>query len=679
MSISKTKRDKIVAQAIEELIFSRRYKQGKVKNWQKNEDLYYGKKDAPLESRANVDLGRMQEFVHTWLSKIDNPLIFKFTKRKLSQLKRVARLNALRKVDQDRDDWDIKDIAGKKQAAIYGRAVYWYSADSIAGYQPHLDNVDVYDFLIDPTGGGLDIEKARYMGRYGVVKDKTDLRKGQKEGLYIKSEVDNLIGGEGNALEINQEETNKRNRALDTNITRTQKESGATTDKYKFWEWLTTFEGERYYLLLNERGGTAIRVEELPDMFTPSEQFPLGAWPVWSWATCPDLTEFWTPSPCDYVREIFMAQGVSISQMLDNAEEINKPQVAIDTGAIDNLAQLKYRRQGQIHLKSGVDVTKALQFIRPPSIDTPIEVFNILEGIQQKASGVNAGTEGAEKTDAKVGIYEGNQAAAADRFGLLNKSYTFGYKRFARLYEIGIRDHLTKKVAIDLIGPDGVETEEITKRDIFHRGDTFNVIVEASDAEDQASTIDQKNKLQFLNDVSNNPNPAISGVQNPKKAYEIGAKVVGFNEDEIKQLLDTSEYGNAEIISECELDIEGLLEGKEVKPNKAANLAYKQHFVDYLVDHEDDMEHDQFMKLSGYLMSLEPIVMKNTARELAAKMAAMNIPPQGGAAPKSKPPVSGATGPVLPANPAPTPNGPGQGPAGTGQAVVQLPPPGGAQ
>jgi hypothetical protein len=39
----------------------------------------------------------MQEFVHTWLSKIDNPLTFKFTKRKESQLKRVERLNALRK------------------------------------------------------------------------------------------------------------------------------------------------------------------------------------------------------------------------------------------------------------------------------------------------------------------------------------------------------------------------------------------------------------------------------------------------------------------------------------------------------------------------------------------------------------------------------------------------------
>ena len=665
--ISKDKRDKIVAQALQELAFARRYKQGKVANWQKNEDLYYGKKTAAAESRANVDLGRMQEFVHTWLSKIDNPLAFKFTKRKESQLKRVARLNALRKVDQDKDDWDIKDIAGKKQAGIYGRAVFSYHADSIDGsYQAHLDNVDVYDFLIDPSGGGLDIERARYMGNYGVVKDKQELKDGVKAGLYLRSEVSTLIGGEGNATEFTQEETNKRNRALDTNVTQTSKESGIETDKYKFWQWCTTFEGERYYLLLTERGALAIRVERLEDMFTPTKDFPRGAWPYWSYATCPDLTEFWTPSPCDVVREIFMAQAVTVNQTLDNSEQINKPQRYVDVGAIESLAELKYRREGYVKLKSGTDANKAVQIARPPEIESPLKVFELLEGIQQKSSGVNAGTEGDEKTDAKVGIYEGNQAAAADRFGLLNKSYSFGYKRFARLYEIGVRDHLTKKVAIDMIGPDGIETEEVNKRDIFHKDDTFNVSVESSDAEDQASTIDQKNKLQFLTDVSNNPNPAISGIQNPKKAYEIGAKVVGFNEDEIKQLLDTSEYGNAEIISQAASDIEGLLDGKQVKPNKAANLAYKQYIVDFLINHEDDMTHQEYMKIADYLKALEPIIMKNVVRELNQKTIAMmaNRPPTPPAptapgTPNLNPPAkNGLPGPGLPTNPAPQPNGP---------------------
>ena len=119
-------RDLVKDQSLKEIAFDRRYKQGKIKNWQKNEEMYYAKKTATTESRSNVELARMQEFVHTLLSKIDNPLVFKFQKRKDSQLARVNRLNALRQYDQQIDFWDIKDLVGKKQGIIYGRAIYTY-------------------------------------------------------------------------------------------------------------------------------------------------------------------------------------------------------------------------------------------------------------------------------------------------------------------------------------------------------------------------------------------------------------------------------------------------------------------------------------------------------------------------------------------------------------------------
>ncbi len=77
--MKKELRSKILAQALTEIAFARRYKQGRISTWQLNEDLYYGNKKKSDEARANVDLGQMQEHVHTLLSKIDNPLTFKFT------------------------------------------------------------------------------------------------------------------------------------------------------------------------------------------------------------------------------------------------------------------------------------------------------------------------------------------------------------------------------------------------------------------------------------------------------------------------------------------------------------------------------------------------------------------------------------------------------------------------
>jgi hypothetical protein len=598
MAINYDLREKIIKQALTELEFARRYKQGKVTNWKTNEDLYYSRKAPSEASRANVDLGQMSSFVHTLLSKIDNPLIFKFVKRKEAQLKRVKYLNALRVSDQQNNDWDIKDIAGKKQAIIYGRAIYSYTAESPDGiYKSCLDNTDVYDFLIDPSAGGLDLERAFYMGRYGVVKTRSEIKKGVKEKTYLRTEAERLLEGSGNSEETPQEEVNKQNRTYDTDVWNSKKEVG-NPDKFKFWEWYTTYEGTRYYLLLNESGATAIRVEPLTDIFES------GLFPFWTWAAFPDLTEFWTPSYCDYVRDIFMAQAVSINQLIDNAEQKNKPTKMVNVGAVKNLAELKYRRDGYIKVKDGVDLNQAVQILTVPDISTPIEVFNLLDGIQEKASGVTAGSKGVSDED-KVGIYEGNQANSADRFGFLNKSYSFGYKRFALLWEKGVKEHLVKKVAIDILGPNGVEVMEISRRDVFRKDDKFGVMVESSNAETALSEVEKRTKIAFLNSQANNP------IQNPQKAYEIQASIAGFEEDTVRQLLDTSDYGSAELMSEAERDIEALLDGEKIAPNQNATTAYKQRFVDYLRDNMENMEYEQFVLLSEYIMSLEEIITRN--------------------------------------------------------------------
>ena len=596
-------RDKIIKQSLTELSFARQYKQGKIKNWVINEQLYYSRKITPTESRTNVDLGQMSSFVHTLLSKIDNPLVFKFTKRKKSQLKRVSYLNALRKVDQQNDFWDIKDLAGKKQAIIYGRAIYSYFAESEDVYTPHLDNVDVYDFLIDPSAGGIDIERAMYMGRYGVVKSREQLKKGIKNGAYLKTETNRLLEGSGNSTESSQEKTNKQNRTYDTNVYTQEKEIG-NIDKYKFWEWYTTYDGERYYLLLQENGGTAIRVEKLSDIFES------GLFPFWTWVAFLDLTEFWTPSYCDYVREIYMAEAVSINQMLDNAEQINKPQKVVQAGAVENLAQLKYRRDGYIITKANVNIDQAIQTIKVPSINTPIQVFQLLDGIAEKASGVTAGSKGVSEDD-KVGIYEGNQANVADRFGLLNKSYSFGYSRFAKLWENGVREHLIKKTAVDILGPDGVEVIDVSRRDIFRKNESFGLLVESSNAELALSEIEKRTKLTFLANQAALLTPYGKPVQNAMKAYEISATIAGFDEETIKQLQDTSDYGDAGILSEAERDIEALLDGEKIQPNEIANTVYKQRFVDYLRDNKEKISFDQWKMLANYVLLLDPIINRN--------------------------------------------------------------------
>lgn len=595
--VRKEQRDKIVAQALHEITFSRRHKEGKVSNWQKNESMYYGKKEKSEDARANVDLGRMQEHVHTLLSKIDSPLTFKFKPKKKAQHKRVERLNSLKDYDADRDNWDLKDIVAKKQAIIYGRAIFSYFASSEGGYSPHLENVDVYDFLIDPAAGGIDLEQGRYLGRWGVVKDRYQL-KGNKN--YIKTEVDKLLAGDGNATSRTEEERNKDNRTYALDYQQNQKEHN-NPDKFKFWEWFTTFEGERYYLLMTENG-CAIRCEKLRDMFDSE------LWPFWSFAAFPDLTEFWTPSYCDYVREIFMAQSKSINQMLDNAEQINKPQKVVDITMIDNLSELKYRRGGN-YIKSKGDTTKAVKFVETPSINTPINVFEQLERIQERASGVTAAAAGVADTDGRATIYEGNQANTADRFGLFNKSYSFGYKRFAKLWEHGVREHLTRKIAVDILGPDGIDIEMVGKGDLFRGKEDYAVMVESSNAELQLSEQKKRTLSAAYSAVLGNP-----VVQNQDFVLERLMSIAGEEQEQIRQLLDKSGHGDAYVMSEAERDIELILDGALPRPNRVANTAYKQRFVDYMRDQQENLDQETFQRMVRYVQSLDEIIISNTRR-----------------------------------------------------------------
>jgi hypothetical protein len=608
---AKEMREKIVKQALSEIAFARKYKEGKIAGWHKNENLYYAKKPITAnEARANVELGRMQEFVHTILSKIDSPLTFTYTKRKDAQLRRVARLNALRRTDATNGFWDLKDMLGKKQAVIYGRAIYFYYADSKNGrYQSHLDNCDVYDFLIDPKAGGLDVEKARYLGRYGIVFDRYDLEDAPK-GVYDKEELKALLDDTAsNSNEINREERNKLNRQYGTDG-KTQKQI-KDDDKFVFWEWFTTYKGKRYYMLLSEKGARAIRIEKLTDMFTPTEDFPKGAWPVWTWAAFPDLTEFWSPSYCDYVREIFMAQSTTINQAIDNTEQVNKPQKVVNIALIEDEASLKYRKDGVIKTKSNADASKVVQLLQVPSIDTPIKLFQLLETIQEKASGVTAAAKGVADVDGRATIYAGNMENVADRFGLLNKSYSFGYRRFAQLYEIGVKDHLTKRVALDILGTEGVEVENVARSDIYRKGDTFGLLIESSKAEDALSIQERKDKNAYLTELMTLKAPV-----NIQKVIETKGKLVGFDEQEIRQLLDVNNFASMEVLAEAERDIEQILDGKKVKPNPIANIAYKQKFLDYMQDHEEDMTHEQFMSLSEHLLGVEQIVNANLARSI---------------------------------------------------------------
>ena len=632
--LKKSIRDEITKQCLDEITFARNSKRVKLTNWWKNEDLYYSNKKIHSDERANVNLNEAQGFVNTFLANINNPFNFKYVKGEEADLQAATIANALKDKDMKIGKWNFKAMLARVQLIIYGRYIFEYHADSTGGYMSHLTPVDVYQFLIDPSCGGLDIEKAFYMGRGGIVKSKEDIEEGIKSGKYLRTEGNQLISGSGNIASETQEERDASNRwiALISRNKILEK-----SDQWKFWEWYTTYKGDRYYVLITEDGGMAIRVEPITELFKS------GKYPFFTTAAYPDLTEFWTPSPLDGVREAIMAKSVAINQMLDNGEAINRPMKAFDVDAIKNPALLKYRKDGLIPVKAGVDINKAVQVFPVTSITTAIEVYDKLGEIIDINSGVTAGTKG-QATEKQVGIYEGNQAKASDRFSLISDSEADAQQRFAELYLDGLDEHLTTKVAVEMIGIDGVDFKEVTKKDI-KRGSNFDVMVITAGQEETMQNTEKRNKLTFLSAKGND----VSGIYNKKIMGEMEATIAGFSSDEIKYMLDTKNDGTTEIMSECAEDIQEMLAGKIIPVNDMANTAYMQKMKDYMREEKEYMiKHPNIASIFwDYMSRLQPVVLANMTAEVDKQLMKEGMPTQAGQA-------NGMQGQAVPM---PTPDG----------------------
>lgn len=617
--LKKQTRDAITAQVLNEITFARDAKKPKMTGWWKNEDLYYSNKKYVEEGRANVNLNEAQGFVQTFLAKINKPFNFKYVKGEEADLQAANVANALKDKDLKVGKWNFKAMLSRIQLILYGRWIMEYHADSVGGYKSHLTPVDVYQFLIDPSCGGLDIEKAFYIGRGGIIKSKENLQEGVKSGKYLRTETNELISGTGNIATETQEEKDASNRW----ITLVQKNKiMERADQWKFWEWYTTYEGERYYVLITEDGGKAIRIEPLKDIFKS------GKYPFITAAAYPDLTEFWTPSPMDGVREAIMAKATSINQMLDNGEAINRPMKAFDIDVVKNPALLKYRKDGLIPVKGGTDINKAIQMFPTAPIQTAIQVYDKLAEIIDLNSGVTAGTKG-QASETQVGIYEGNQANTIDRFSLISESEADAQQRLAELYLNGLDEHLNTKVAVEMIGIDGVKFKEVSKKDIKRNRD-FDVMVITAGQEETMQNTEKRNKLTFLSAKGNDQ----SGIYNKKVLAEMEATIAGFTNDEIKYMLDVDNEGSAELMAECAADIQEMLKGKIIPVNDLANTAYMQKLKDYMRDESEYiLKNPEIANIMfDYMSRLEPVVMKNMAQSVNEQLMKEGLPTMPGQA-----------------------------------------------
>jgi hypothetical protein len=575
------------------------YRRSRVAEWQANEDMLYLKKPKTISKRANINLNLMHGFVYTFLSKIKAPTIIKFEHVEAADTRKAKKVQALFEVEtsQTKENWDFKDLSGKKSGMVSGRVIEKIVTEY--PYRHRRQRVDHYDFLIDPKAGGFDIENADYMGQDNIFKSKKQLR----DGDYNQKAVEDLIQSysENRAVDNDNKYGEKDNRfaiiGLDPN---SYLNKGG---KYKLLDWYTTVEGIRYNCFLDLERKIILKrqkLEEVVGIHDKDQEFP--RWVFRSWAYYPDEFNFWSISPMEVVREVFQTRNVVINQAVDNNEDQNNPAISYDPQVYKDPSKLERTRPGRLIATAPGTRPDTGMYIHPVnSIYDPVKLNDVLENIIGKVIGVTAESNGQAQGDQKVGIYYGNQSEIADRMTLFERSYSMFNIGLAQLYLDGLRDKMEEKIAVKIIGEDGVQTEELLKEDLTE----FDIKISGGLTEAQNDAVEKKEKREFL--AAQIQNPLI----NPKWVTEQQLILQGYDTIDVKKALSKEDI-NEDLMAEASQDIQKLLLGEKVTPNPKATPEYMQKILDFY--QKTELKADQEKRFVEYLNVLQEPAANNVVR-----------------------------------------------------------------
>lgn len=616
--------DKLIAIAQQQIKTSLEYKKPRMEDAQKSIDLYNGKTKKALKGRWNIPLPIMSGYVDTLLSKTDDPPKLKFTYQDMADLSRAKKVQA--KWEQDSSAvtgrWNEKDRQVKKLASFYGVGILKYFAynDTKGMYGSHIEVIDPLDFECEPMGG-QNLRNHKFYGQRNIFKTKAELEAGAtgKDPIYNKKEVLRLSmaysPGDHKVIEKLYIEKTDRLRSLGFNPD-TNNYVGVTV--FSMTEWYMEYDGIWYYILMEPHTGIAVRFDRLSNVFES------GFGPFESWHTHPDPFNFWSKAPADDMRPVAEGMNIIFNQALDNREKKNYGQRAYDPAVFPDPSQLEWRPDGLVETTSGISSAQGIgagvykfDIADMPESGT-INLMQFMDNFTGLKTGVTSEAQG-ESDEKRVGIYYGNLQQIADRLGLYNKAYSECWGRLGLLYYWGLREHIkTNKLMVKMIGQQGYNWVELVKDDTDPLQE-FNIEVVGGQAQAQLDEITKKTRMDSL--------VIAAKLQriNPDVATEEILRSGGWEEGQIKRIMDMQSYGSEEIIAEAHQAIQDILAGEKPRLNRGATTIFMQTILDFAYDSED-LSIKDFITLKEYAEAHVQFATENAMRKVNLASAQIGAP-----------------------------------------------------
>ena len=599
---------KLLNLAIELAKQSEDYTKSRIEQIIESENLYDNYVENPLPGLYNAPVPVMGGFVDTLLSRISGKTVINFNKQDNSDAIKAKKITAmwLKDSSPSRGKWHEKDILAKKLAIFSGRAIYKIWSESDPQYKNHLEVIHYKDFLCEPKGGYY-LEDHLYCGQKNIFKTKSEIKQGIKDGIYL-AEAKDIFDGEDNKTysdDYNQMNNVRENKALASN--NPVKTGVGVANLYEMY--ITTDEG-RYYILFSKDKKIVVRIGKLKDILGND------LYPYVSWATHPELSEFWSKAAADDIKAIAYSINTIFNQALNNLQKRNFPQRAYDVNMFNDPTKLYYSPDGVVPVNSyGNNIANGVyEFQTPDNTQITMNLINFMDSLGGLKTGVTAGVQGASREKA-VGIYYGNMEQIANRFGPMSTYYTTAWVDLGTRYLIGLQENLTEKEMVKMIGVDGITWDTLRQQDLKTKED-LEINITATNQESELKEAEIKTKTQALALITNNP--AYAAKLSPDWVITETLKMGGYDDDQIMLALDVNNTASEDQLNKAAEVIEDVLEGKKPKMNFTADTGFIQKIIDYAVN-TVNLDAKKMQILYEYAMAHMDIVSKNTVRKAMSK------------------------------------------------------------
>ena len=607
-------RDDIVKQVRDEHKYGFDVKRGLYNNWAATEDEYYGRIPLTLDSRFQVPFPFMSGFIDTYKSKIDDPFVLKFGETREAGYRSALKVQDFyEQQSKDEDsDWESVDLDTKFYALLYGRGLNDTYPEVIKRkFKFCIQTIDPYDFYDEFTKGG-NLEAHDFYGIDGILQSKYQILELGAAGYYDKKQVSKLLISEPQKTQKVSDEwfTAKQNRLITLGLdNKTYMQAGQA--KYKLIKSGTTYKGERWMVTWNRETGIWVRCVRLKDIRNS------GLWDTTSWSPKREAHNSWPQAPADDFRPVAVAMKVFLNQELDNRNKKNWDMRAYDPDMFTEPAELDWRPNGLIAVKSGSTRTRRIDsgiyHFQTPNLEGTINMVDYLDNMTGTKLGITNATQGQAKED-KVGIFFGNQQAVADRIEFTAKQYRKAQVAIGRRFVWAAYQYLPEPQAVQILGDKGLGWDKLRKKEI---DPTIKIRIEGGNVQAQMDEIKAKKKADALTQIG--ADQAMAATVNPKWRAEQLLRAGEVAPEEIIEAMDTQDYGQKELMAKAAEAIEDLTNGKYPPMCYDANTAFVRKIMNAAFADKADIKPVVFDRLIAYANAHIKIAATN-----AAQLAALN-------------------------------------------------------